>query len=96
MSNSKKQPRGVDDSGSSVCYLAFCWDSFRWRFVAAYYLVWWLFQGLPMADQPEPTRLANAKWAWSVHRSTIMRPHEKHNYLSIDEILEELREREAV
>lgn len=70
--------------------MRYLWDLFRWRFVAAYYIIWWGFKGFPVRDLPSPSRWENLGWAWHQNRSIIMYRHEKHKYITVEEWLDSI------
>lgn len=70
--------------------MRYLWDSFRWRFIAAFYIAWWFAIGAPMKDMPFPTRWANVRFAWRGWRFSIMFRHERHKYRPIQEVIAEL------
>lgn len=80
--------------------MRYLWDCFRWRFVAAFYIAWWFVQGAPMTDwEPYDRRWEVTKTAWRMWRASIMYPHEKDQYVTVQQwianVREELDKREA-
>ena len=75
-------------------YLAFWWDSFRWRFVAAWHIANWCMRGAPTKyiGLGKVSRWAVATMAWDWHRAQIMYPHERHKYRPIDDVIAELEQ----
>lgn len=69
--------------------MRYAWDSFRWRFVAAFGVCWWLISG-PLPCALGDTRREVCGRIWRITRNVIMLPHEKHLYRPIDEVISEM------
>lgn len=68
------------------------WDRLRWRFVAVFYLAWWLLKGLPKHGMGG-SRWGIAQDAWSACEETIMYRHETLGTIGVGEFLTRRRER---
>ena len=75
--------------------MRYAWDCFRWRFIAAFHIAWWVLKGAPQTPYELDgkrfyvgTRWEEAKTAWRLWRAVIMRKHTP--YVTADEFFAKL------
>ena len=67
--------------------IKYLWDSFRWRFVAAFHIAWWFAKGAPL-NMEGFGRWEETKIAWIGWKVVIMFPHNKDKVTKMDEWLQ--------